>query len=95
MRVVKVRGDSMLPSYRNGDFLLVGRYRFRKPKMGDDIVFHHANLGSLVKRIDAIDAGRIRVKGLNPLSTEPAGLGTLAASDSQSLERVLLRIPSA
>lgn len=84
----------MLPRYRNGDFLLVGRYRFRKPKPGDDVVFEHADLGQLVKRIEYVEAGRIRVRGLSKLSTESASLGALPLGNGQHLERVLLHIPA-
>ena len=93
MRIVRVNGDSMLPRYRSGDYLLVGRYRYRRPKPGDDIVFRHADLGQLVKRIDSIDAGRISLRGLSAISSEPTSLGTLPAQELNAFERVLLRIP--
>lgn len=84
----------MSPRYRDGDYLLVGRYRFRQPRPGDDIVFQHADLGSLVKRVDKVESGCIRVSGLNTLSTEPTALGPIPAASAQSLERVLLHFPS-
>ena len=37
----KIKGDSMVPSFLNGDFLLTDKvtYRFNEPKRGDVIVF--------------------------------------------------------
>lgn len=93
MRIVKVRGDSMLPRYRHGDYLLVGRYLWRKPRPGDDIVFRHRDLGEVFKRIDRIEDDRINVVGLNSLSTDAASLGSLPAANARELERVLLHFP--
>ena len=93
MRIVKVNGNSMWPRYRSGDLLLLGRYRYRRPRAGDDVVFRHRDFGELLKRIDRIEAGRIHVGGLCSLSTSAAMLGSLSADEPGALERVLLHFP--
>lgn len=92
MRILKIVGDSMAPQYSSGDFVLVGRYRRRTPRRGDDVVFTHRDYGVLLKRIEAVGENGLRVRGLNTLSAD-AGLGPLRESDWPTLERVLLHVP--
>jgi len=92
MRFVRVKGQSMWPSYRNGDLLLVARYRLRKPRPGDDVVFTRPQLGSLLKRIERIDGDRIRLCGLSSLSADPETWGEIDAATIRNSERVLLRL---
>ncbi|MEM7504231.1 MAG: S24/S26 family peptidase [Pseudomonadota bacterium] len=89
MRIVRVIGHSMSPRYRHGDYLLVGRYRVKTPRVGDDVVFEHDDLGSLCKRIARIEHGRVHVRGLNALSTEPKSLSALSPEAADRLERVI------
>jgi phage repressor protein C with HTH and peptisase S24 domain len=92
VRIVRVSGNSMSPDYRDGDFVLVGRYRVRKPRPGDDIVFRHRDFGTLLKRIGRIESGRLLVHGLNGLSADPSALGALDALAAEACERVLYRV---
>lgn len=93
MRIVRVKGDSMQPSYRDGDYLLIARYRRRRPRPGDDVVFEHPDFGALLKRIDGIENGRLRLRGLNPLSADAAALGTVDIVVCPGLSRVTWQFP--
>jgi len=55
---VRVTGNSMLPSYQAGDFLLVERvsYRFRSPRTGEVVVFFAPPRGVLIKRVCKVRA---------------------------------------
>lgn len=88
MRIVRVKGDSMQPCYRDGDYLLITRYRRRRPRPGDDVVFEHPDFGTLLKRIDSIESGRLQLRGLNPLSADAAALGTVDIAVCSGLRRV-------
>ena len=94
MRIVRVKGNSMRPRYRDGDYLLISRYRCRKPRPGDDVVFSHPDFGPLVKRIASIENGRLRLRGLNALSADQAVLGSLDTADYPDLRRVMLHFPA-
>ena len=93
MRLVKVKGDSMSPSYRDGDYVLTMRYGRRRPRIGDDVVFAHPDYGRVLKRIDRIDNGNLVFKGLNALSAESAALGCVSIAKCADLARVAIRIP--
>ena len=93
MRIIKVSGNSMRPCYRSGDYLLVGRYGRCAPRAGDDVVFRHRDFGMLLKRVSRLEGDLLRVSGLDPLSADAAGLGTVGRAAWPRLERVLLRIP--
>ena len=57
--IIRVAGQSMLPHYREGDYLFVTR--FFKPlflKIAKDIVFSHAKFGLLLKRVAQFDKSR-------------------------------------
>lgn len=93
MGIFRVKGDSMQPSYRDGDYLLVARYRRRRPRPGDDVVFVHPDFGTLLKRIDIVESGRLRLRGLNPLSADAAALGTVDIAVCSGLSRVVWQFP--
>ena len=75
IRIVKVRGESMLPTLAEGDFLVVGR-RYRTLKVGDLVLLNHAKYPQMVKRIRYISAeGRFLVEGDSPHSLSPEQIG--------------------
>ena len=43
IKVIKIKGDSLYPQYKNGDFVIIARspFLFGKIKIGDIIVFQH------------------------------------------------------
>jgi nickel-type superoxide dismutase maturation protease len=64
----QIRGDSMLPTYKAGDVVLVSRlsYLIKGPKVNDIIVLTDPRNGSeILKRITAITKKRYFVKGDN------------------------------
>ncbi len=61
-----VSGSSMVPNFKNGDYLLVDEltYRFRPPERGEVIVFRYPNDPStyFIKRIVGLPGERIVIK---------------------------------
>ncbi len=92
MRLVKIIGNSMSPQYRCGDYLLVGRYRWRKPSVGDDVVFAHGDFGPVFKRITDIIDNEISLDGLGAQSVDAAQLGKIPVDGLGHLERVIVHI---
>jgi signal peptidase I len=93
IKIIRVVGASMEPSYRSGDYVLVGaaRWLFRI-RAGDVVVYEHPRLGVLIKRVLAKDRQRreYTVAGTHAESTDPDSLGP--AAFSSVIGRVLLRI---
>lgn len=54
LRVYKIRGNSLSPVYRDGDFVLCAR--LHHPAIGQVIVFDLPGFGRLIKRIERIEA---------------------------------------
>jgi nickel-type superoxide dismutase maturation protease len=95
LRVVLVRGPSMVPTFRHGDRLLVWlRVPRRTPAVGTVVLVQLPDRPLSVKRLTAVEPdGRIRVEGDNPLgSTDSRQLGPLPPS---ALRGVVLRRLSA
>src|SRR3989338_2517867 len=61
-----VRGASMVPSFHNGDYLLIDElsYRFNEPQRGDVIVFRYPRDPSqfYIKRIVGLPGERVAIK---------------------------------
>lgn len=61
----KIKGESMVPNFQNGEYLLTDKltYRFGKPERGDVIVFEApgANGDEFIKRIIGLPGERISV----------------------------------
>lgn len=61
-----VSGSSMMPSFANGDYLLIDEltYRFRQPKRGEVIVFRYPNDESVyfIKRIIGLPGETVIIK---------------------------------
>jgi signal peptidase I len=69
MRLVRVSGDSMAPTYRSSDLLLTRRVGRAGPRRGDVVVLRHGAL-RMIKRVVAgpgdlveLEAGRLFVEG--------------------------------
>lgn len=62
-----VSGQSMTPTFENGDYLIVDQlsYRFEEPKRGDVIVFHNPNSTAqfYIKRIIGLPGERVSIDG--------------------------------
>lgn len=62
----KVSGSSMIPTFKNGDFILTDKlsYRFRNPKEGDIIVLKNPRdeTQDFIKRIIAVPKDTLRIE---------------------------------
>jgi signal peptidase I len=65
LRFMKVKGESLYPDYRNGDFVLVAKspLPFNKVKPGDIIVFNQPQYGMMIKRVSKVSSHGLDVRG--------------------------------
>lgn len=79
LRLLKIRGHSMYPDFRQGDFVLVARFPFPsgKIRVGDVVVLRQPGVGQLIKRVHRVlDAGRAyAVRGTQIDSTDSRSFG--------------------
>lgn len=82
IRLLKVRGDSLWPDFREGDYVLTAGVPFpvRKIKAGDMIVFHQPGYGTLIKRVQRVlDAGQsFEVRGTQIYSSDSRNFGSVS-----------------
>ena len=74
-RLVSIKGASMAPALRAGDYALFRRRR--RYNVGDTVLVDHPEFGLIVKQIAEIGATGLELKGTGPLSTSQARLGQL------------------
>lgn len=94
-RLLKVHGDSLVPDFQEGDFVLVSKipFLFFSPRSGQVIAFHMPPYGTLIKRIDQVlaDGQAFEVIGTHPHSVDSRQFGPV---HRQSLiGRVIWHIP--
>ena len=60
----EVLGNSMYPTYKNGEYLMANKltYRFGEPRRGDVIIFKYSDTQDFIKRIIGIPGDTIMVK---------------------------------
>ncbi len=60
-----VSGESMVPNFHNGDYLLIDEftYRLRDPKRGEVIVFRREDSTSFIKRVLGLPGERVHIEG--------------------------------
>ena len=83
-RMLKVSGDSLLPRFRQGDYVLVSRLPVLvgKVRAGDIVAFRHPDHGTMIKIVDSVVAGeRYSVMGTHPRSIDSRHFGSVARSD--------------
>jgi len=85
----KVAGDSMLPNFYCGDFVIAYRLFHSVFKQGDVVVVEHAQFGKIIKRIITIEnGGTLLLVGDNlAASTDTLALGSI--QPKQVLGRVI------
>lgn len=81
IKFIKVTGDSLLPEYKEGDYVILITVSFFSIRRGDTIVFQHPVYGMMIKHIDSIDSDKIFVVGTHPLSTDSRQFGPIQRSD--------------
>ena len=81
IQILKVTGESLSPSFLEGDFVVVSKIPFvlRRLKSGDIVVFRHPVYGTMVKQVEHIspDGEEISVIGTHPGSTDSRQFGPL------------------
>jgi len=79
LRLLKIRGHSLSPDFREGEYVLTAGFPspFRKIKAGDVIVFHQPGYGLLIKRVRRVlDGGAsFEVRGTQIESTDSRNFG--------------------
>lgn len=95
-KLVKVKGSSMRPLYREGDFVLTYKIPFLKPRFrhGDTIVFDHPVYGTMIKQVDTVsaDGSQLTVTGTHPYSVDSRNFGPVPIY--QTVGKILWHIKS-
>mgnify|MGYP000858392723 CR=1 FL=1 len=79
IKVLKIKGDSLYPQYKNGDFVIIARspFLFGKIKVGDVIAFHHDQYGMMIKKVVKIQGNGYDVRGSMVESIDSRQLGLI------------------
>jgi signal peptidase I len=81
LRWIKIRGDSLLPDFHEGDFVLISKipFFFRSPSPGDVVVFRVSPYGTLIKKIEWTDPGQrvLYVVGSHAASLDSRSFGPI------------------
>jgi signal peptidase I len=79
LRLLKVRGASLWPDYREGDYVLAAGVPFpaRSIRAGDVIVFRQPGYGTLIKRVRRVleNGGAYDVRGTQISSSDSRNFG--------------------
>jgi signal peptidase I len=85
LKLLKVSGNSLLPLYRDGDFVLVSKipYLFGAIRRGDVVVFRHDVYGTMIKKVESIapDKDEIMVIGTQENSVDSRRFGVISERD--------------
>jgi len=83
LNLLKVSGDSLVPVYQDGDFVLVSRipYLFAAIRPGDVVVFRHERYGTLIKMVESLGVrgDEVNVVGTVPGSVDSTRFGPIPA----------------
>jgi len=95
LRFLRVSGDSLYPSIREGDFVILSKipFMFRSARRGDIVAFSHAQYGIMIKRVDWISADRqqLYVLGTHEWSVDSRLFGPIESN--AILGKVIWHIP--
>jgi len=60
----EVIGNSMHPTYQNGEYLMANKlvYRFKEPQRGDVIIFKYSDTQDFIKRIIGLPGDKVMLK---------------------------------
>lgn len=85
LELYKISGQSLLPDYREGDFVLAARLRrcLRSVDRGDVVVFRHPRYGVMIKRVKRVgpEPGQVFVVGTNGSSVDSRQFGPVAMDE--------------
>mgnify|MGYP000030828653 CR=1 FL=1 len=81
-RLLKIRGHSLFPDFREGDFVVIARFPFPAGQIraGDVIVFDQPGYEHMIKRVQQVlDDGRaFEVRGTQIDSTDSRNFGPVS-----------------
>ncbi len=84
-KLIRVSGESLLPEYRSGDFVIVSKIPlfFTPLKKGDMIVLKHRLYGTLIKKVEALapEKDEIFVIGTHENSLDSRHFGAISKKD--------------
>ncbi len=79
LKLLKIKGDSLLPDFCEGDFVVIIKIPFLwfNISPGDVVVFRHPEYGTLIKRVDHFtpDGASLFVVGTHPNSVDSRRFG--------------------
>jgi nickel-type superoxide dismutase maturation protease len=85
LKLFKISGQSLLPDYQEGDFVLTARLRrfLRSVERGDVVVFRHPRYGVMIKRVEDMgpEAGQVFVIGTNGRSVDSRRFGPVSMDE--------------
>ena len=85
VRLLKVTGSSLLPVYRDGDFVVVSKipYLFGKIKRGDIVAFRQTEYGTMIKKVQRVapTGVEIHVIGTQENSIDSRHFGPITKGD--------------
>lgn len=60
----EVVGNSMHPTYKNGEYLMANKitYRFSDPQRGDVVIFQYSETQDFIKRVIAVPGDKVMIK---------------------------------
>lgn len=80
-RIIKIHGESMLPEYNDGDYVITSRLPLLSGtvKVNSVMVFKSEKYGILIKKVAGInnDNNTYSFKGTNPLSLSTEEIGSI------------------
>lgn len=90
LRILRVEGQSLLPDYQPGDFVVM-LTRSAHIREGDTVVFRHPRYGTLIKRVERLEPdGSLWVVGTHRHSVDSRTFGPVPRA--AVMGRVLWRI---
>jgi signal peptidase I len=85
LRLLKVKGHSLEPTYQEGDFVFISKIPFflAPPRPGDVIAFRQPGYGTLIKQIEQAEAesDELYVRGTHPDSVDSRQFGPVRRRD--------------
>ena len=81
LRLIKVKGDSLVPDFREGDFVVTIKIPLLWYKLhpGDIVVFRHPEYGLMIKKVEhlSLDGESLFVIGTHPDSIDSRRFGAV------------------